>query len=88
MTHTNRGRLTVDVNGKWRLYANILPQSAVALGTVTTQRGETGALIYIERTGIYARLNAGSIVSLPQVKVQAAIDAARQRNITPTNANN
>lgn len=80
MTHKNRGRLTVDLNGKWQLYANILPQSAVALGTVTTQRGEIGALIYIERTGIYARLNAGTVVALPQAKVQAAIDAARQRN--------
>lgn len=77
MTHINRGRLTVDLGGKWRLYANTLPQSAEALGTVTTQRGETGALIYIERTGIYARLNAGSIVTLPQAKVQAAVNVAR-----------
>lgn len=77
MTHNNRGRLTVDLGGKWRLYANVLPSSAVAIGIVTTQRGETGALVYIERTGIYARLNAGSVVSLPQRKVQDAVDAAR-----------
>lgn len=81
MTHKNRGRLTVDLNGKWRIYANILPQSAVALGTVTTQRGETGALIYIERTGIYARLNSGAIVALPQAKVQAAVAAARAADL-------
>lgn len=77
MTHNQRGRLTVNLGGKWRLYANILPPSAVALGTVTTQHGETGALIYIERTGIYAKLNAGAVVSLPQAKVQAAVDTAR-----------
>lgn len=76
MTHTNRGRLIVDLGGKWRLYANTIPSSGVALGTVTKDDA-TGALVFIERTGIYVRLNAGAMVVLPQVKVQAAIDAAR-----------
>lgn len=76
MTHNNRGRLTVDLGGKWRLYANTIPSSGVALGTVTKDDA-TGALVFIERTGIYVRLNAGVMVVLPQVKVQAAIDAAR-----------
>lgn len=73
--HSNRGRLTVNLQGKWWMYANLIPQGSECLGTVTTQRGETGVLI---RTGvgIYARLNAGALVSLPQGKVQAAIDAA------------
>lgn len=74
--HPSRGRLSVDLAGKWRYYANILPVSGVALGTVTKD-GSTGALVWIERTGIYVRCNAGSIVVLPQAKVQAAIDAAR-----------
>lgn len=76
MTHINRGRLTVDLGGKWRLYANTIPSSGVALGTVTKDDA-TGALVFIERTGMYVRLNAGAMVVLPQVKVQAAIDNAR-----------
>lgn len=74
--HSNRGRLTVDLGGKWRLYANIVPAGGVALGTVTKD-DMTGALVWIERTGIYVRLNAGAQVVLPQAKTQAAIDAAR-----------
>lgn len=74
--HSNRGRLTVDLGGKWRHYANIIPAGGVALGTVTKD-DMTGALVWIERTGIYVRLNAGAQVVLPQAKTQAAIDAAR-----------
>lgn len=76
MTHNNRGRLVVDLGGKWRHYANIIPAGGVALGTVTKDDA-TGALVWIERTGIYVRLNAGALVVLPQAKTQAAIDAAR-----------
>jgi hypothetical protein len=75
MNHDNRGRLAVDLGGAWRLYATTLPAGARALGTITKD-GATGALI-LTASGILARLNAGSIVSLPQAKVQAALDAAR-----------
>lgn len=76
MNHDNRGRLTVDLGGNWRLYANNLPVAGKALGLVTKD-GMTGALVHIESTGVYVRLNAGAMVALPQAKVQAAIDAAR-----------
>ena len=76
MTHNQRGRLTVDLGGNWRWYANIIPAGCQCLGTVTTARGETGALLFTA-IGIYARLNAGAVVSLPQAKVQAAVDEAR-----------
>lgn len=76
MTHNQRGRLTVDLGGNWRWYANIIPAGGKCLGTVTTAGGETGALIFTA-SGIYARLNAGAVVSLPQGKVQAAVEAAR-----------
>jgi len=76
MTHNQRGRLTVDLGGNWRWYANVIPAGSQCHGTVTTARGETGALLFTAR-GIYARLNAGALVSLPQAKVQAAVDAAR-----------
>jgi hypothetical protein len=76
MAHNQRGRLTVDLGGNWRLYANIIPAGSKCLGTVTTQHGETGALIFTA-SGIYARLNAGALVTLPQAKAQAVVDAAR-----------
>lgn len=76
MNHDNRGRLTVDLGGNWRLYANNLPVAGKALGLVTKDE-TTGALVHIESTGVYVRLNAGAMVALPQAKVQAAIDAAR-----------
>lgn len=74
MNHDNRGRLTVDLGGNWRMYATHLPATGKALGLVTNN-GMTGALVFIERTGIYVRVNVGAAVSLPQVKVQAAITA-------------
>jgi len=74
--HDNRGRLTVNLDGAWRLYSNRLPVAGRALGTVTVG-GETGALAYIESTGVYVRVNAGTMLSLPQRKVTKAIDEAR-----------
>ena len=76
MNHDNRGRLTVDLGGNWRFYANHLPATGKALGLITKD-GMTGALVYIDHAGVYVRLNAGAAVALPQAKVQAAIDAAR-----------
>ena len=76
MTHNQRGRLTVDPGGNWRWYTNIIPAGSQCLGTVTAASGETGALIFTA-SGVYARLNAGALVSLPQAKVQSAVDAQR-----------
>ena len=73
MTHENRGRLTVDVNGNWRLYTNTLPAGATAMGTVTRDIGDTGALVRIEATGLYAQVNAGALRSLDGRKVAAAL---------------
>lgn len=79
MNHPNRGRLTVDINGNWRLYTNIIPAHSRAVGTVTRNGYDTGALVLIEATGIYAQVNAGVLRALPQAKVKAAI-AARGGN--------
>ena len=76
MTHENRGRLTVDTNGNWRLYSNTIPSGAQAIGTVTQGAGDTGALIRYTATGVYAQLNAGAIKPLSQHKIQAAIGPA------------
>lgn len=73
MTHNNRGRLTVDVNGNWRLYTNTLPANATPLGTVTRDVGDTGALVRMDKTGVYAQINAGAIRNLDGRKVAAAL---------------
>jgi hypothetical protein len=81
MTHTNRGRLAVDLGGKWRLYTNTLPANSSALGTVTRDGCDTGALVLIETTGLYVQVNAGAIRTLPQHKVVAALAEARTRGL-------
>jgi len=73
MTHSNRGRLAVDVHGKWRLYTNTLPSGATALGTVTRSGYDTGALVRIEATGLYVQVNAGVVRMLDQRKAKSAL---------------
>lgn len=75
MGNINRGRITIDPSGAWRLYATTIPAGADVLGTVT-QGAETGALIRCRGTGLYAQLNAGAVRSLDQRKVSAAMGAA------------
>lgn len=72
MTHGNRGRLAVDVNGNWRLYTNSIPAGCTVLGTVTRDGNETGALVQTE-AGIYSMLNARCYRGLDQRKVAAAL---------------
>lgn len=74
MNHNNRGRLTVEVGGKWRLYTNTIPSGAEAIGVVSRgDIGGTGALIKFSATGQYAQLNAGAILALDGRKVAAAL---------------
>ena len=76
IAHTNRGRITVDLGGNWRIYTNTIPAGSKAIGVV--DRGhDKGALVHIEKTGLYVQVNAGSVRSLPQSKIAAAVDAAR-----------
>jgi len=77
MTHNNRGRLTVALGGAWRLYSNTIPAGSRALGTITRDIGDTGALVQIEATGIYVKVNAGVVRTLPQAKIAAAVETAR-----------
>lgn len=74
MTHNNRGRLTVDKDGKWALYSSTLPAGYTPLGTVTRDAYGTGALVRIESSGLYVQINAGAIRSLDQRKVSAALN--------------
>lgn len=76
MTHTNRGRLTVNADGNWRLYTNTLPANSTPLGTVTRDESDTGALVRINTTGAYVQVNASVMRSLDGRKVAAALGAA------------
>ena len=76
MNHSNRCRITVDVSGNWRLYTNTIPANSTPIGTVTRDESDTGALIRIEATGLYAQVNAGAIRNLDGRKVAAALGAA------------
>jgi len=76
MNHNNHG-LVVDLGGKWRIYTNTLPPGNRALGTITRDGYDTGALVLILATGRYVQSNAGVIRSLDQRKVVAALADAR-----------
>jgi hypothetical protein len=58
--------MKTNKNGNWQAYWGVmpLPQGAEALGTVTRDTGETGALIRMP-TGICSQGNAGVLRSLP-----------------------
>ncbi len=79
MTHNQRGRLTVTLGGNWRIWSNTIPAGSRALGTVSRDGSfsDSGALVQIEATGLYAQINAGALRTLPQAKVAAAIESAR-----------
>lgn len=75
MSRAHRSRIAVDVPGRPELYTGTLPLGWDVVGTVTDADG-TGALLRNHRTGIYCRANAGALRSLPQSKVEAALNAA------------
>lgn len=64
--------ITVDKNGNWKLYTNTIPENSDALGTVTRDGYDTGALVRINSTGLYVQVNAGAIRSINQSEVLAA----------------
>lgn len=71
MSSHNQPYFVVKINGPWRVYANVCPPGWKMLGTI--QRGvEIGAL-GVSPSGIYAQINAGSIRSLEQRKLVAAM---------------
>lgn len=71
--HENRGRITVDTDGNWRLYAPNLPAGAEALGTVTRDGIDTGALVRFSATGRYAQINGMAVRNLDGRKVGGAL---------------
>lgn len=76
IAHSDRGRLTVEVGGKWRLYTNTIPAGAEAIGVVTHgDLGDSGALVKL-RSGNYVQINAGATRNLDGRKVAAALGTA------------
>ena len=67
--------ITISTTGKWQLYWGPapLPASSTALGTVTRDGHDTGALIMLGPTGRYVQGNAGAIRSLPQRDIIIAL---------------
>lgn len=73
MTHTdNRARLTVDPAGSYRLYQAAPLPGWTFHGVVTRGIGDTGAL-GLSPAGRWCQVNAGSVRSLNQDKVAAAL---------------
>lgn len=73
MGSENRGRVAIDPNGNWQIYTQTIPQGAEALGTVSRNNGDTGALVLL-RSGQYVQINNGSMRTLNQRKVKAGLD--------------
>ncbi len=74
MSRIHRGRLTIESPGKPGLYLPAPLPGWEVIGTVTDAHG-TGALVRNSATGIYCQANAGVLRSLPQRKVEAALNA-------------
>lgn len=74
MTHNNRGRLTVQPGGNWRIYTHQLAGWQM-LGTV--QRGMSIGALGESPIGVLAQINAGAVTSLDQRKARAALLAAK-----------
>ncbi len=66
----------MEVPGKPALYSSTVLPGWDAIGTITDAEG-TGALLRNKHTGIYCRANAGVLRSLPQRKVETALDDTR-----------
>ncbi|MGL0786511.1 hypothetical protein [Xanthomonas translucens] len=73
MSRSRRGRLTIERPGNPGLYQIAALPGWEVIGTVTDADG-AGALIRNKATGIYCRANAGALRSLPQRKVEAALN--------------
>ena len=73
ITHENRGRLTANPAGNWRLYSETLPDGATPIGTVTRDGNDTGALVRFQSTGRYAQINCGAVRNLDGRKVAGAL---------------
>ena len=69
--------ISVDQTGTWHLYAQVLPNGAAPLGTVTID-GVTGALVRLP-SGAYAQVVGDTVRRLDGRKIAAALGKAGRR---------
>lgn len=69
-------RLSVNREGDWRAHTSALPRGCQVLGTVTTGRDDTGALVRLATTGCYVKVKGGKVTMLDQARIKAALAAA------------
>lgn len=65
--------ITINPDGKWKLYTTTIPDGSKILGTITREGIDTGALVWFEKTGRYAQVNAGVVRAIDGRKVAAAL---------------
>ena len=70
MTHTH---YEINLSGPWRLYSHVLPATCKPMGTIRSGPCDTGALVRLDDTGLFAQVNAGVIRPLDQNAVQHAL---------------
>jgi hypothetical protein len=77
---TKRG-FAVDLTGDWRKYTDSLPRNSRAIGIVEycgmNGAKDAGALAWIDIDGVYVKVIAGKVWSLPQSQIIVAVDNAR-----------
>jgi hypothetical protein len=66
-------QLSVNLTGAWRLYTTTLPANSIALGTVTRDGYDTGALVRLKSSGCFVQVNAGVMRNLDGRKVGALL---------------
>lgn len=69
--------ITITLGARWWVYTATIPRGSRALGIVTRDGYDTGALVQMP-SGIYVQVSAGVVRSLPQEEVAAAVSAARK----------
>ena len=71
--------MKVVIDANWKRYTNTVPKNFEAVGTITDDDGDSGALVVINRGSIpmYWQLNAGVLKGLPQHEVKAAVELAK-----------
>lgn len=72
---------TIDLDGNAGLYQPHPPPTWDLLGTVSDGQGGTWALARNRTTGVFARLAAGTVRSLPQREIAQAVEYATGSDI-------
>jgi hypothetical protein len=75
--------MKINKDGNWRMYTNTIPAGSTALGTITRDEVDTGALVRIESTGAYVQVNAGAMRNLDRRAVAMALGLIGRPPIAP-----